>query len=183
MRGCGSETDEGFMANKSQHAESQQILGGWKDIANHLGKGVRTVQRYERDLGLPVRRPTDSGAVVFAVTSEIDAWVETCPMRSAPRSMRTMPKLGETTVQTLKKNVQEMHRLRNQMRELRGELGYSLEMLRTSLRFVETDAHAELSQPSASGLASFPEAIGMRTNSIRSNEMFVPRNERLLVIR
>ena len=24
------------------------IISGWKDIANYLGKGVRTVQRYER---------------------------------------------------------------------------------------------------------------------------------------
>jgi predicted DNA-binding transcriptional regulator AlpA len=158
------------MANKSQHADSQQILNGWKDIANHLGKGVRTVQRYERDLGLPVRRPIDSSAVVFAITSEIDAWVEACPMRAALRSMRTMPKSGDTTVQTLKKNVEEMRRLGKQMQELRGELGYSLEMLRTSLRFVETDAHAEQSQPSASGLASLVEAIGMRANSIRSNQ-------------
>ena len=31
-----------------------QVLNGWKEIANYLGKGVRTVQRYEREFGLPV---------------------------------------------------------------------------------------------------------------------------------
>ena len=34
------------------------FLNGWKEIANYLGKGVRTVQRYERTLALPVRRPS-----------------------------------------------------------------------------------------------------------------------------
>jgi len=34
-----------------------EILSGWKEIACHLGRGVRTVQRYERELGLPIRRP------------------------------------------------------------------------------------------------------------------------------
>ncbi len=31
------------------------VLNSWKEIACYLGRGVRTVQRYERDLGLPVR--------------------------------------------------------------------------------------------------------------------------------
>jgi hypothetical protein len=168
------------MANSSRQTESQQILSGWKDIANHLGKGVRTVQRYERDLGLPVRRPTRESGVVFAITSEIDAWVDACPMRATLRSIGAMPTSGETTVQSLRKNVAEMRRLGNQMQELRGELRYSLEMLRASLRFVETDAHAELSHPSASGLATSLEAIGLRTTSIRSEQTFVSRNESLL---
>ena len=33
-----------------------EILTGWNEIANYLGMGVRTVQRYERELGLPIRR-------------------------------------------------------------------------------------------------------------------------------
>lgn len=49
-----------------------EILTGWKDIANYLGKGVRTVQRYEREMGLPVHRP--AGAVV-AVQAELTDWV------------------------------------------------------------------------------------------------------------
>jgi hypothetical protein len=138
------------------------------------------VQRYERDLGLPVRRPTRESGVVFAITTEIDAWVDACPMRAIVRSIEAMPRSGETTVQSLRKNVEEMRRLGKQMQELRGELRYSLEMLRASLRFVETDAHAELSQPSASGLATSLEAIGLRTNSMRSEQTFVLRSESLL---
>jgi hypothetical protein len=54
-------------------------LSGWKDIAAHLGKGVRIVQRYQRKFGLPVRRPAGKpcGSVV-ALVSELDAWVKSC---------------------------------------------------------------------------------------------------------
>jgi outer membrane protein assembly factor BamB len=51
-------------------------LQGWKEIANYLGKAVRTAQRWEQDLGLPVRRiqgPT--GELVTAKTSELDEWL------------------------------------------------------------------------------------------------------------
>lgn len=50
-------------------------LDGWKQIAAYLGRSVRAAQRWERDLGLPVRRlKTAGGQVVFAHCREIDAW-------------------------------------------------------------------------------------------------------------
>jgi hypothetical protein len=62
----------------SAQAPSGDRLDGWKDIACQLGRGVRTAQRWERDLGLPVRRlNTGSGEAVFAYRSEIDAWLLT----------------------------------------------------------------------------------------------------------
>ncbi len=53
----------------------QAVLGSWKEIANYLGKGVRTVQRWERYSGLPVHRPSGSSkGVVLAFPSELDKW-------------------------------------------------------------------------------------------------------------
>jgi hypothetical protein len=50
-------------------------LHGWKEIAAYLDKGVRTVQRWEKELGMPVRRMgTGRAEVVFAFPAEIDAW-------------------------------------------------------------------------------------------------------------
>ncbi|MGE4083264.1 MAG: hypothetical protein AB7H93_09700 [Vicinamibacterales bacterium] len=51
-------------------------LNGWKEIAGFLGKSARTVQRWERDLGLPVHRiPTpDGGSIVFARRAELSEW-------------------------------------------------------------------------------------------------------------
>ncbi len=51
-------------------------LNGWKDIANHVGKGVRTVQRWEKVYGLPVHRlGEEGGEIVFAFRDEVDAWL------------------------------------------------------------------------------------------------------------
>jgi len=57
-----------------------EIFSGWKEIANYLGKGVRTVQRYERELGLPIHRPNGKSAgSVIATKVEIDDWVKASP--------------------------------------------------------------------------------------------------------
>ena len=57
-------------------------LTSWKEIAQHLGKGVRTVQRWEHE-GLPVRRPkAGQKGRVLAFPEEIDRWVRAeymCP--------------------------------------------------------------------------------------------------------
>jgi predicted DNA-binding transcriptional regulator AlpA len=58
----------------------QVILNSWKEIAAYIGRGVRTAQRWERDLALPVRRPRGKKrSAVIAVQSEIDAWLRRCP--------------------------------------------------------------------------------------------------------
>ena len=54
------------------------LLEGWKAIADHLDKTERTVQRWEKNKGLPVRRlradPREDQPRVYAYKSEIDAW-------------------------------------------------------------------------------------------------------------
>ena len=53
-----------------------EILSGWKEIASYLGRGVRTVQRYEREMGLPIHRPAGkSSAAVAAIRTELDKWL------------------------------------------------------------------------------------------------------------
>lgn len=51
------------------------IVQSWKDIASELERGVRTVQRWERTLGLPVHR-LGKGArcPVFAFKDELHLW-------------------------------------------------------------------------------------------------------------
>ena len=60
---------------------SRQILNGWKEISNHIERGVRTAQRWESLLGMPVHRPAlkDRSAVV-AFSDELDGWLS----RSSP---------------------------------------------------------------------------------------------------
>ena len=55
-------------------------LDSWKEIAAHLGRDVRTVQRWEKTDGLPVRRvPGGRSRSVFALTGELDAWIVSRP--------------------------------------------------------------------------------------------------------
>jgi hypothetical protein len=53
----------------------QAPLNGWKEIAAYLGKSVRSVQRWEATLGLPVHRiKTPDGQIVYSDRKEIDDW-------------------------------------------------------------------------------------------------------------
>lgn len=50
-------------------------LRGWKAIADYFGTSDRTVQRWERDLALPVRRRGNAkGSAVVASRIELDEW-------------------------------------------------------------------------------------------------------------
>ncbi len=52
-------------------------LDSWKEIAAYLNRGERTVQRWEREEGLPVHRLThQKQGSVFAYKEELDAWWE-----------------------------------------------------------------------------------------------------------
>jgi serine/threonine-protein kinase len=50
-------------------------LDSWKEIAAYLNRGVTTVQRWERDEGLPVHRQQhDALGSVYAFRHELEAW-------------------------------------------------------------------------------------------------------------
>ena len=50
-------------------------LDSWKEIAAFLGRGIRTVQRWEREEGLPVHRlPHEKRGSVFAYREELSSW-------------------------------------------------------------------------------------------------------------
>lgn len=53
-----------------------KVLTSWKEIAQYFNKGVRTVQRWEADFGLPVRRAHNSEhRAVLAIPEELDYWL------------------------------------------------------------------------------------------------------------
>lgn len=71
------------MCHVENHARASNLTS-WKDIARYMGKGIRTVQRWEQDFGLPVHRPEGATKrAILARPSEIDAWIESrCGTRS-----------------------------------------------------------------------------------------------------
>jgi hypothetical protein len=108
------------------------ILSGWKDIANYLGKGVRTVQRYEADLRLPVRRPAGrSRGSVVATKAELDAWVVASPVREQTHvAMNANP---ASFLDGMRENLREMRILREEMRDLRSDMKRSVGLLHASI--------------------------------------------------
>lgn len=55
----------------------KEKLDSWKEISRHLHRDVRTCQRWEKELGLPVHRLEGTPRPrVFAFAKEIDAWIE-----------------------------------------------------------------------------------------------------------
>jgi hypothetical protein len=57
------------------HPASEARLDSWKEIAAYLGRGVRTVQRWEREEDLPVHRLShEKRGTVYAIREELAAW-------------------------------------------------------------------------------------------------------------
>lgn len=112
-----------------------EILSGWKEIANYLGRGVRTVQRYERELALPVRRSAGkSTGSVIAIKAELDGWVSARPIRHSfvlsEQKYDNLAQLAE-----FRRGVVELHRLRLESAELRRELRDSISLLKSNIGF------------------------------------------------
>jgi hypothetical protein len=80
-QGLLSHTNNG--EHRADAPAQRTILNSWKEIASYLGRGVRTVQRWETNLGLPVRRPKGKErSAVLALTDEMDAWLRGAPVRT-----------------------------------------------------------------------------------------------------
>src|SRR5215510_5113345 len=72
--------------------ENHLVLNSWKEIAEYMGRGVRTVQRYERGLRLPVHRPAGkSRSAVIAFADEIEGWMRKTPLYSSTNSNTAKP--------------------------------------------------------------------------------------------
>jgi len=50
-------------------------LDGWKEIANYVERSVKTVQRWEKQDGFPIKRIGDKRSI-YALTSEVEDWLK-----------------------------------------------------------------------------------------------------------
>lgn len=123
------------------------VLTSWKDIARYMGKGVRTVQRWEQDFGLPVRRPVGSNRkAILARPGDLDAWVaHRCASRSErsfdghnpvgtslPPGMRKPPASSEI-LSALHAQIYTSRMLRSSNQELIHEMRLGIHKLKQEL--------------------------------------------------
>ena len=80
-------------AGYSSAAHRATVLTSWKEIAQYMGKGVRTVQRWEQDFGLPVRRPYGSNKkAILARPQDLDMWIAMrCKSRASMEMLGLQP--------------------------------------------------------------------------------------------
>jgi predicted DNA-binding transcriptional regulator AlpA len=65
----------------------KQYLNSWKEVAHYVGRSERTIQRWEKNLGLPIHRPAGKlRSSVIAVTDEIDEWIKKTPAARSPEA-------------------------------------------------------------------------------------------------
>jgi hypothetical protein len=109
---------------------SRTVLNSWKEIAGYLGRGVRTVQRWERDLDLPVHRPWGrTHSTVLALPEELDAWVRsTATLREIPVDRKDTAKL-----QTIDRRANQMGSPQQRTKQLLSR-GFTLQQDTKSLR-------------------------------------------------
>lgn len=136
------------MASDVNGSQRPQFLNSWKEIANYMGKGVRTVQRYEAQFGLPVRRPAGkSRSSVMATRAEIDAWVAASPIRETYQLTKTSDTSRTADLAAVKEGVKEMRNLREHMLELRRETHVALSLFMRSLNNLHSMLNSALPAP------------------------------------
>lgn len=110
------------------------VLSCWKDIAKHLGKGVRTVQRWERKFELPVRRPKGANrkSAVAAHPRDLDAWLTSrWALRAVKETAEPLQIAAELAglKTVIKERIHAARALRAQQGQLIHELSATMQML------------------------------------------------------
>lgn len=113
----------------------------WKDIASYLGKGVRTVQRWEQEFGLPVRRPNGIShkSPVAADPRDLDLWLK------SRWSVRTEREEADFTHPESNPNFRKVQVRKAMLEQLRENVKLSAE-LRARLRTSQKEHQALVHQ-------------------------------------
>jgi len=93
------------------------VLNSWKEIAAYLAREERTVQRWELELNMPVRRPRGkSRSPVIAIKTELNEWLKTCGQQAKRRNCsaaltRSLTALDSNAVQMHTSCLEMLNRL------------------------------------------------------------------------
>jgi hypothetical protein len=140
--------------------EDSTVLSSWKDIAKYLGKGVRTVQRWERQLGLPVRRPNGASqkSAVVLYRGDVDAWVATrFSARTLEKNEAQATRSSRSARTTLREGIRTARELRTANLALTEQITHSIRMLTERCELLTVQS---LQDFSLGERAKRPESLG-----------------------
>jgi phage terminase Nu1 subunit (DNA packaging protein) len=107
------------------------MLNGWKEIATHLGRGIRTIQRWEK-FGMPVYRPNGhSRSAVVADPDQVESWLRA---RTEPRSARLQR--AESALREAAKLQAEFQQRVEKQKQLVSAVLANVERFRTTVKTV-----------------------------------------------
>ena len=140
------------------------VLNSWKEIATFLDRGVRTVQRWERDQHLPVHR-VGSGpeAPVFAFEGELRTWqrgfaaANGLPL-TTPKSPIATLSASQTRSRDLQHHRELLGRTRRLLEVQRVKLAALLDTVSTTEKRLRTSYHpgADPNLPSGKDAGQVP---------------------------
>lgn len=154
-------------------------LSGWKDIAAYLGRGLRTVQRWEADLGLPVRRPRGKErSAVMALPRELDDWLVKAPSHifRAELDPEDRPEL-EMSVIVIEDSLKDAHSCVSLLRRLRVTQVDVISTVSAALVQLENIKENKLAAPDVIildlnfGSDSGFEVLRLRKTDVRLNQI------------
>lgn len=101
---------------------STGTLNSWKEIAQYLDRGVRTIQRWEHGLGLPVHRiGKGKRSPVFATAAELNFWLSTVvverPSKPPQLEPTCTPGTDNPRIRSLRQSCLTMRNLSHTMAE------------------------------------------------------------------
>jgi hypothetical protein len=139
-----------------------QPMTSWKEIAAYLGKSVRTAQRWERELALPVRRPNIGDRnVIIATREELESWV------LAQKTSQPISEIDNLRARLATLEAENV-RLSQELRGGSAELGSRCELLRQRMN-VEGERSMELSLKSAF-LQNRSDKLSQKSRILRGNQ-------------
>jgi hypothetical protein len=126
--------------------QMSKMLSSWKEIAHFFGKGVRTVQRWEKTLDLPIHRPPGAPSnVVLARTSDLEEWMHRGPV-SREEGLMAASDLSAISLDSLEREIMQLAELTGVNASVHGETS---EERVSSLTDVVTRANAKLAASKA----------------------------------
>ncbi len=104
----------------ASNTNSRRVLHSSKEISSYVGRGVRTVQRYEVELGFPIHRLTGSQrSAVLGFSDEIDQWLAKSPTRQDSKVGTTSLDRCKSVHDKAKLSIDQANSLRARIEETR----------------------------------------------------------------